>query len=276
MENLTVAAVNFRSDFGEIESNLQRIRAWAERMSAEGVDILCFPEMSACGYENSWHISPFIDKIPGSITTELQKIAFDTQITLIAGLAEQVRGTERFISQVIVPPQGDVGVYRKTHLSPQEASYFVPGNQFPVFDHPKARIGILICHDLRFPEPCTLLALHGAEVVFVCMAASPQKQYPIKTKLRRLLPARALDNTVFMVTCNQVGIGHHGEIFGGAAMVVTPDGKIVQEVVSKQQSVLKYKLRAKMLKKTRRSPYLHCMQDRCPELYGDLSQPRVG
>ena len=276
MEDLTVAAVNFLSDFGEVELNLQRTRAWAERMAKKGVDVLCFPELSACGYENSWYISPLMDKIPGDITTELQKIAFDCQITLIAGLAEQVGDTERYISQVYVPPQGDLGVYRKTHLSPQEASYFMPGNQFPVFDHPKARIGILVCYDLRFPEPCTLLALQGVEVVFVCMAASPYAHYPIAEKLHRLLPARALDNSIFMVTCNQVGIGHQGRVFGGAAMVVKPDGKIVREVISKHQSVLKHKLRAKTLQKAKRSAYLYCMQDRQPELYGDLSQRREG
>ena len=276
MEDLTVAAVNFHSAFGEITSNLKRIREWASRMAKEGVDILAFPEMSVCGYENSWLISPFMDQVPGSITTQLQKIAADYQITLIAGLAEQVRGTERYISQVFVPPHGQLGVYRKTHLSPQEASYFASGDQFPVFDHPKARVGILVCHDLRFPEPCTLLALQGVDVVFVCMAASPYVHYSIAEKLHRLLPSRALDNTVYMITCNQVGIDQQGRVFGGAAMVVKPDGKIDREVVSKQESVIKYRLRAKVLKKIRQSPYLHCMQDRRPELYGKLSQPRIG
>lgn len=275
MENLTVAAVNFRSDFGEIESNLLRMRKWAARMSKEGVDILCFPELSVCGYEHSWCITPFLDQIPGGTTTELQKIASDYQITLIVGMAEQVRDTERYISQVFVPPQGEIGVYRKTHLSPQEADYFVPGDQFPVFDHPKARVGILVCHDLRFPEPCTLLALQGVEVVFVCMAASSFPQYKIADKLHRLLPARALDNTVFLITCNQVGIGHQGSEFGGAAMVVKPDGKIDQEVISKQEGMLKYRMRAKILQKAKQLDYLHCMQDRRPELYGNLSQPRA-
>ena len=276
MEDLTVAAVNFHSDFGEIDSNLGRIRSWAAQMAKEGVDILAFPEMSVCGYENSWLISPFMDQIPGSITTQLQKIAEDYQITLIAGLAEQVRGTVRYISQVFVSPHGQLGVYRKTHLSPQEANYFLPGDQCPVFDHPKARVGILVCHDLRFPEACTLLALQGVEVVFVCMAASPHPKYSIANKLHRLLPARALDNTIFMITCNQVGIGHKGRVFGGAAMVAKPDGEIVREVASKGESVLKYRLRAKALQKIRQSPYLHCMQDRRPELYDKLSQPRAG
>lgn len=270
MEDLTIAAINFRADFGQVERNLSRIRQWTDTMAKKGAEIVCFPELSVCGYENSWVMASFLESIPGNVTKKLQEIAADCRVTLIAGLAELGQDQKKFISQVVVSPQGEVGVYRKTHLSPLEEEYFTAGDELLVFEHPRARIGLLVCHDLRFPEPCTLLSLQGAEVIFVCMAATSHFDRRIADLLHRLLPARALDNAVFMVTCNQVGIGHRGEMFGGAAMAVDPSGKIIREVVTKQESVLKTRLKARKLQKARHTPYISCIGQRRPELYGDL------
>ena len=286
MEDLTVAAVNFRAEFGRVDLNLCRMRKWVASLAEQGADIICFPEMSICGYDHTWQISPYLETIPGDVTVQLSEIAATYHVVLIAGLAEfaqpahhtqgvvqRAQGVQRYISQLLIGAEGVMGVYRKTHLSPHEEKYFLPGNELPVFDHPKARLGILICHDLRYPEPGTILALHGAEVIFACMAASPRGKDSVADILHRLLPARALDNTIYLVACNQTGIGHRGQVFGGAALVAGPTGEILKESVTSEESALVYRLRADVLHKYRRSRDTHCLLKRRPALYGDLTHP---
>jgi len=61
-----------------------------------------------------------------------------------------------------------VGVYRKTHLTYRERKEmgYMPGNELNTFDLDFGRIGVLICHDMSFPEPWRVLALRGAEIIF--------------------------------------------------------------------------------------------------------------
>ena len=40
-----------------------------------------------------------------------------------------------------------------------------PGDELPLFETPLGRIGLLLGYDAAFPEPATVLARHGAEVI---------------------------------------------------------------------------------------------------------------
>lgn len=274
MEDLTVAVVNFRADFGQNTHNLQRMHKWTLRMADKGAEVVCFPEMSVCGYDHSWHISPFLETIPGPATARLQEIAAEAGVTLIAGMGEWVRGTERYISQVLVGPEGLLGVYRKTHLTLKEKHYFLPGSNLAVFEHPKARLGILICHDLRYPETSTLLALQGAEVIFACLAASPRGGKGVAEKLHQLLPVRALDNGVYLAACNQTGFGRKGQTFDGAAVVVDPEGNILKQASENHESALVCHLRAARLQRLHQPTGKNVFIGRRPELYAGLTRVR--
>ena len=67
MQDITVAAINFRAEFGQIEANLNRIRAWTARMAQQGAEIICFPEMSLCGYERTDLVHSLLQPIPRSV-----------------------------------------------------------------------------------------------------------------------------------------------------------------------------------------------------------------
>jgi N-carbamoylputrescine amidase len=273
MEDLTVAAVNFRAGFGEIQENLCRMEEWTARLARQGAEIVCFPELSVCGYDHTWEIAPYLEEIPGAITDRLSEIAAAHGVYLIAGLAERAQPRQHHISQVLTGPEGLIGVYRKTHLSPEEEEFNQSGSSLPVFANPKARLGILVCHDLHFPETGTILALHGAEVLFVCLAASPRGSQSIDSMLRRLLPARAMDNSLYLITCNQVGSGRKGQEFSGAALVVDPAGKVIQRSTNTEESALLCRLRAGPLEKVRNTRETFYLAQRRPALYADLDQP---
>lgn len=122
-------------------------------------------------------------------------------------------------SAVLALPDGSVGVYRKCHLANfgpfDEKRYFLPGRELPVFETPWGRLGVLICYDIFFPETVKTLALRGAELV-VDISASP-------TQTRRffeaVLPARAVESTVFVAYCNLVGTEGQLEFWGGSRVI---------------------------------------------------------
>src|SRR5437899_3056909 len=85
-----------------------------------------------------------------------------------------------------------LGIYRKTHIpailpsdlpggtGSYEKFYFSPGIEFPVFDLCGTKIGIQICYDRKYPEGSRLLALKGAEILFMPICAATYGE----TKLR--------------------------------------------------------------------------------------------
>jgi predicted amidohydrolase len=89
-----------------------------------------------------------------------------------------------------------LGAYCKVHPTwGERQSGIVPGDSFPVFDLPFGRIGIMICHDLSFPEAARCLMLAGAEIVFWPTMWSGWGDELSYTVIR----SRAIDNAIYLV-----------------------------------------------------------------------------
>ncbi len=72
--------------------------------------------------------------------------------------------------------------------------------------------GACICYDLFHSEMARAYALGGAEVL-VCLSASP---YTSREAFERIVPARAVENTIYSIYVNQVGTQLNQVFFGGS------------------------------------------------------------
>jgi len=54
MKTIKLGLVQMRCEKGAIEENLATTRAYLEAGMRQGVDIMCFPEMSITGYANPY------------------------------------------------------------------------------------------------------------------------------------------------------------------------------------------------------------------------------
>ena len=111
-----------------------------------------------------------------------------------------------------------IALYRKTHLWDPflkfERLVFAEGAQAPpLVDFMGARIGLLICWDVEFPENCRALALRGAEVV-IAIAANCDEFV-----LSHIVKVRAFENLFHLAYCNAPG-----EPFCGSSSVCSPQG----------------------------------------------------
>ncbi len=71
---------------------------------------------------------------------------------------------------------------------------------------------MVVCYDLFFPELVRSYALSGAEAI-VCISASPVTS---RDFFEKLIPARAVENTAYIIYVNQVGTQLNQVFFGGS------------------------------------------------------------
>jgi len=244
MKNLVIALIQMKSEVGNIDNNLSKIKKYINDAVLNQVDIICFPELSVTGY--SPECSPeYAETIPGYSSRILSQWAQDKQITILAGVCEKIHNLNPYIAQVICTANGKIFKYRKTHLAPHEIAFFSPGHEFPVFDIPQVRFGIEICWELHFPQITTLLSLQGAELVF-CPYASARTPKDRQQSWHIFLPARAYDNRIFIASCNALG-----QDFGGGLMVCDPEGQIVVEDYQGKESMIIVNLDSSIIEKIR-------------------------
>jgi N-carbamoylputrescine amidase len=267
MENIRIACVVFHSPLGSNLSNLNRMTNWVGQAKSQGVRILCFPEMNITGYGVGESIESLGESCAGPAVKMILEMAAQYDMTILAGFAEKDDDGRLFASHVAASPNGLTGIYRKLHLAPPEINRFSAGNTIPIFDLYGIRFGIQLCYDAHFPELSTHMALKGAEVLFIPHASprgNPEQKY---RSWMRHLPARAYDNGVFLIVCNQTGDNGKGLNFPGVAMVIGPDGEVINSYIGDNEYLLVADLSAEDLKKVKDHRMRYFLRNRRNDLF---------
>lgn len=141
------------------------------------------------------------------------------------GMPEREPGTRRlYNASVLVAPDGRAVVYRKVYpanFGPfEEGLYFARGNELPLVDTKLGKIGLLICYDSFFPELAKAYALKGADLLAI-ISASPATSKPF---FDRILPARAIENALYVLYANLVGT-ELNIVFQGGTQAIGPRGE---------------------------------------------------
>jgi predicted amidohydrolase len=111
------------------------------------------------------------------------------------------------------------------------------------------------------------MALMGADIIFI-PHASPRGDAEGKLQgWLRHLTARAFDNGVFVVACNQVGQTDEGFSFPGAAVILGPNGQELARYAGEEEMILFATLEADMLKEVREHRMRYFIPSRRPDLY---------
>jgi N-carbamoylputrescine amidase len=270
MDDLKVAAVCMNAAPGEVEKNLDRIESFVYEASAQQADIICFPEFSVTGYTLK-RLRDITNKLDSKKAIErLVRMAQEAHLVIISGLIETSEGEKPYITQIIVGPEGVLGLHRKTHLSPLEKDFYQAGKEIKVFSCSNTTFGLQLCYEAHFPELTTIMALKGADVIFA-PHASPRgdPQGKLQSWLRHL-PARSFDNSVFLVACNQVGKTNEGFSFPGVVFASGPDGRILARYAGDEEKIIFTELKADLLQDVRQHRMKYFLPHRKPELYDRL------
>jgi len=172
------------------------VRLYAEqidRLGAARPDLILLPEFSntvALPASRGRALWESVERIPGPFCAMLAEKARAYQCYVCAGILEQ-EDAFIFNTAVLYDRRGRlVGKQRKIHpYWPEEPMGISPGDTFEVFSTDFGVVGIMICYDSWWPESARLLALKGAELILFPNAGYEEK----------ILPARAIDNNVYIV-----------------------------------------------------------------------------
>jgi predicted amidohydrolase len=273
MDNLKVAAVCMNVRPRRVEENLDRIHSFVLEASGEGADVICFPELCVTGYTLK-NPGDIYDHGPDSdqAIARLVRMSKETGLIILAGLTEDSGQGHPFISHVIAGPDGLIGIYRKTHLSPHEKNIYSAGEKIEIYPYKKTIFGVQLCYEAHFPEISTVMAIMGADIIFLPHASPRGDARGKLNSWLRHLTARAFDNGVFVVACNQVGDTEEGLSFPGIAVVLGPDGQVLAKQAGDKETILYASLEARMLEDIRKHRMKYFIPRRRPELYGKIIQ----
>jgi len=269
METLRIAAAVVNAPIGENEQNLAQVFQWTRKAADQGVHLICFPEMNLTGYAHTDTAADCAETIPGSTTDALAGLSAETNVTILAGMAEKDADGRLFIVHLAVKPGGELHVYHKLHLAPPEQTVFTPGEQVSLFKVASLTCGIQLCYDAHFPELTTRMALDGCDIIFI-PHASPSRGQTAQDKHQswmRHLTARAYDNGLYIVACNQTGRNGNGLEFPGNAVVIDPSGNILAKKLDDREGLLVVDLNASALEYVRGHRMRYFLPNRRPELY---------
>lgn len=101
-------------------------------------------------------------------------------------------------------PTGQVYSQDKLHITPSERTLWDirAGHELRVFDTSLARIAVLICYDIEFPELARLLAMAGVEIIFVPLSTDERKAYH---RVKVTAQARSVENYMYTVLSGIAG-----------------------------------------------------------------------
>ncbi|MCQ4863877.1 carbon-nitrogen hydrolase family protein [Pseudoflavonifractor phocaeensis] len=272
LNSVKIAAAQFDVHILDKAYNLDKMEEMSRRAKTlYGADLVAFPEASLAGYcfESREEALSAAEAFDGPSVRRMSRLSGALGMTIVFGTAETA-GDRLYNSAVCCLPDGQVRRYRKTHLPLLGLDRFAdPGDALCVVNAPFGKLGLLVCYDLRFPEPMREEALRGAELVVHITNLPPAgNAYP-----DFFSRARACENRVFLLSSNRIGT-ERGFQFIGRSQILDPTGAVLAELTDCEGIIAAdINLQQAGEKDIIVRPGVHEMhlfRDRRPELYGNI------
>jgi predicted amidohydrolase len=162
---LRLALVQLRCEKHDFVGNLDQHAVELEAAAARGVDIVCFPEMSLTGYADPTRMPNAAIDLDDPLVSTFAQLTKRYDLTAIAGIEERRRGHKPYITQVVARRGRVVGWNRKVTILNEEAEWFEPGSETPLFEHDGVTFGLAVCADIDNREVFAAAARQGAKLV---------------------------------------------------------------------------------------------------------------
>lgn len=262
---MRLAVVQFTPTFGDKEKNLSRIYELTKNVAA---DILVLPELCTTGYffDTKEKARAYAESASDKTVRFFTKLSYERNVIVVAGFIERDGDAVYNSCMTIVPGDPNPHIYRKTHLFYKERLAFDEGNTgfFVVRNAVRdISIGTMICYDWRFPEAARTLALQGADLI-VCPSNL------ITNLWRTVMPARAIENKVYIAVANRAGVEMDGDkplSFTGNSAIYNYNGEELAKAEGGNDMVIIADILPKKTRDKSFSPFNDILKDRKPEFY---------
>lgn len=227
MQDLRVTIVQSMLHWEDAEAN--RAMFEAKLAALKGItDLVVLPEMFTTGF--SMRSNELAEAMSGPTVHWMREQAEATGAA-IYGSAIITDGKDYFNRGLFVKADGDVTIYDKRHLFrfADETDHYKAGEERVVVEWKGWRILLQVCFDLRFP---VFARNRGDYDAILYVANWPEvRRYPWS----QLLIARAIENQVYVVGENRVGMDGKGIHYTGDSVVIDPRGAVIGQVEPSQE-----------------------------------------
>ncbi len=260
---LTISLAQIEVATADPQANLAKTDQFVKLSKKQGAELIIFPEMWTVGFD--WEYNKKNAGHHATTLKSVQKIAEEHAIWIHGSLPAVTTDGQIANRSVLISDSGKiVAKYDKTHLFTLvgEEKHMAAGTSTTLSQTPWGQAGLAICYDIRFPELFRKYALENAGIIFL-PSAFPE---PRLAHWRTLIRARAIENQVFMVACNQVGTVKldHETTFFGASCIIDPWGETIVEGGASEE-LLTASIDLSKVQKVRN--FMHVLDDRRPDLY---------
>lgn len=235
--HLTITMAQLNPTVGDIVGNIKKIQAVYEKHKIQA-DVIVFTEMVVSGYPtDDLVLKPFfIDHVMRSV----EQLAM-TIDGLGAGLLISApwRDNGKVYNAALLLHDGKIVAKRFKHNLPNygvfdEVRVFAAGDLPMPIEFKGARLGVLTCEDMWFPEVTAHLKKHEAEILLV-PNGSPYEVDKEHIRLQ-MAQARVAETGLPLLYINQIG-GQDELVFDGASFVLDHHGKVLTQLPSHTEYV---------------------------------------
>ena len=212
-----------------LEDGFARIERLLSEASAQGAEIVCFPEAYLPGLHGvDIDVLPFDHAAQERVIETVSRLARTYGTAVILGMERLTDAGSENVAAVFDARGEVLGFQAKTQLAPSEDPFYVPGDRRQLFEVNGVKFGVVICHEgWRYAESVRWAAVRGASIVFhpqhtgsntegvrLTEWGSPDAPY-----YERAMMMRSVENTIYFASVN------YGMRFQEAATcVIAPSG----------------------------------------------------
>jgi predicted amidohydrolase len=226
-----------------LDEGLDKIKRFLSEASAQGAQIVCFPEAYLPGLRGQdFEVLPF-DRTQEE--RALQAVAQWARMYAVATILGMERLTEagRQIVAFVIDARGQIQGYQtKNQLDPTEDQFYVPGSTRRLFEIQGIKFGVVICHEgWRYPETVRWAAVRGARVVFHPQHTGSDQEGVLLTQwgaasapyYEKAMILRSMENTIYFASVN-----YALRFQEAATSLITPSGHCQAHLPYGQEGVL--------------------------------------
>ncbi len=193
-----------------LDDLFEQVEFFVDSVSGYQSDFVFFPNISM---PRLWHGSTIWarESIRGlaQYTDEIRErfiaLAIKYNINIITGSMPQIKEDGQLYNVgFLCRRDGTYEMYEKLHVTPDEMKCWglSGGKTIRTFETDCAKVGVLICYDVEFPELSRIMASEGMQILFVPFLTDTQNAY---SRVQVCAHARAIENECFVVIAGSVG-----------------------------------------------------------------------
>jgi len=250
MSKVTVTLAQVTCPLHDKQGNLKRMKEVVHKTKGK---IVIFPELNLTGYMPRDDLFMQAETVVGPTIKAILKLAKQTKKDIVFGAPmkdERVPGMV-YNSCLLASGRGELFRYDKMYLPSfgpfEERIFFAEGKDGIVGDGLHAKLGLMVCYDMFFPELAKLETLLGAQIL-VNISAAPTTS---RAYFRRVMPGRAVENAIYVAYCNMVGV-HGSLVFSGGSVLYGPKGEELERAKDLEEDIVEVQINLADLETARR------------------------